>query len=82
MTRVAFRFCFLYFGLFCLWFAQITYAFAGILALWLPAGAVMWQMLLTAPGHTVSMALREVDLSSFTLRNRGFHWVQEYPYFR
>lgn len=49
MTRVAFRFCFLYFGLFCLWFAQITYAFAGILALWLPAGAVMWQMLLTAP---------------------------------
>ncbi len=49
VTRVAFRFCFLYFGLFCLWFAQITYAFAGILALWMPAGAVMWQMLLTAP---------------------------------
>ena len=49
VTRVAFRFCFLYFGLFCLWFAQITFAFAGIIALWLPSGAVMWQMLLTAP---------------------------------
>lgn len=49
MTRVAFRFCFLYFGMFCLWFAQITFAFAGITALWLPSGAVMWQMLLTAP---------------------------------
>ena len=58
VTRVAFRFCFLYFGLFCLWFAQITFAFAGVLALWLPAGAVIWQMTLTAPatgwvGHTL-----------------------------
>lgn len=52
MTRVAFRFCLLYFGLFCLWFAQITYAFAGILVLWLPPGAVMWQMLLTDPIST------------------------------
>ncbi len=62
MTRVAFRFCLLYFGLFCLWFAQITYAFAGILALWLPAGAVMWQMLLTAPATDwVGRALFGVD---------------------
>lgn len=49
VTKIAFRFSFLYFGLFCLWFAQIIYAFAGILALWLPPGAVMWQMLATAP---------------------------------
>ncbi|HEX2283689.1 MAG TPA: DoxX family protein, partial [Mycobacterium sp.] len=27
VTRVAFRFCFIYFGLFCLWFAQITFVF-------------------------------------------------------
>jgi hypothetical protein len=49
VTRVAFRFCFLYFGVFGLWFAQITFTFAGILGLWLPSGAVMWQMSLTAP---------------------------------
>ncbi|MFI2840087.1 DoxX family protein [Mycolicibacterium sp. PDY-3] len=49
VTKVAFRFCVIYFGLFCLWFAQITYAFAGVLALWLPPGAVMWQMLVTDP---------------------------------
>lgn len=49
VTRVAFRFSFLYFGLFCLWFAQILYAFTGILALWLPPGAVIWQMSATAP---------------------------------
>jgi hypothetical protein len=29
----------------------------------------------------VTMALERVDLNSFTLRSRGFHWVQEYPYF-
>lgn len=49
LTRIAFRFCFLYFGLFCLWFAQITFVFTGPLAVLLPAGAVQWQMLLTDP---------------------------------
>lgn len=49
VTKVAFRFCFLYFGLFCLWFAQITFAVVGVLALWLPPEAVIWQMKLTAP---------------------------------
>jgi hypothetical protein len=48
-TRVAFRFCFVYFGLFCLTFAQITFAYAGILGRWLPDKAVMWQMLLLEP---------------------------------
>src|ERR1700758_512214 len=36
VTKIAFRFCFLYFGLFCLLFAQITFAFFGILGHWLP----------------------------------------------
>lgn len=49
LTRIAFRFCFLYFGLFCLWFAQLTFAFTGPLAMLLPDGAVQWQMLLTDP---------------------------------
>jgi hypothetical protein len=45
-TRVAFRFCFVYLGLFCLTFAQITFAFAGALARWLPEHAMLWQMML------------------------------------
>jgi hypothetical protein len=32
-------------------------------------------------GRPVTMSLERVDSSSFTLRSRGFHWVQEYPYF-
>jgi hypothetical protein len=33
-------------------------------------------------GRPVTMSLSRVDLQEFTLHNRGFHWVQEYPYFR
>ncbi|MBU9763231.1 DoxX family protein [Mycobacterium sp. TNTM28] len=44
MTKIAFRFCFLYFGLFCLLFAQITFAFLGVAGSWLPELAVLWQM--------------------------------------
>jgi hypothetical protein len=33
-------------------------------------------------GREVTMALERVDLADFTPQNRGFHWVQEYPYFR
>ncbi|MFE9577223.1 DoxX family protein [Nocardia sp. NPDC006044] len=32
--------------------------------------------------HPVTITLQRVDPNSFTLRNRGFHWVQDYPYFR
>ena len=32
-------------------------------------------------GHPVQMWLDRVDLDQFTLRSRGFHWVQEYPFF-
>ncbi|WP_245548078.1 DoxX family protein [Nocardia pneumoniae] len=33
-------------------------------------------------GTPVTLSLDRVDLNSFPLRSRGFHWVQEYPYFR
>ena len=32
-------------------------------------------------GRPVTMSLERVDLNSFTLRSRGFHWVQDYPFF-
>jgi hypothetical protein len=31
---------------------------------------------------SVTVSLQRIDLNSFTLRNRGFNWVQDYPYFR
>jgi hypothetical protein len=33
-------------------------------------------------GHKVHMLLERVDTNTFTLLNRGFHWVQEFPYNR
>jgi hypothetical protein len=33
-------------------------------------------------GHKVHMVLERVDTNTFTLLNRGFHWVQEVPYNR
>lgn len=49
VTKIAFRFCFVYFGVFCLAFAQITFAFLGVIGQWLPQQAVMWQMLTLDP---------------------------------
>jgi hypothetical protein len=49
VTKIAFRFCFLYFGLFCLLFAQITFAFLGIVGHWLPESAVLWQLAVLDP---------------------------------
>lgn len=49
VTKIAFRFCFVYFGLFCLLFAQILFVFTGIIGQWLPEQAVMGQMLLADP---------------------------------
>lgn len=48
-TRIAFRFCVVYLGSFCLTFAQIVFAFTGLLALLLPDGAVIWQMVALEP---------------------------------
>ncbi|ONM46184.1 DoxX family protein [Nocardia donostiensis] len=33
-------------------------------------------------GTPTSIELERVDENSFPLRSRGFHWIQEYPYFR
>ncbi|QIS14344.1 DoxX family protein [Nocardia arthritidis] len=44
LTRIAFRFTFAYFGLFCVLFAQILFAFAGIATQWLPMDLTIWQM--------------------------------------
>ncbi|MDG4663279.1 DoxX family protein [Mycobacterium sp. 236(2023)] len=52
LTRIAFRFCFLYFGLFCLTFAQILFVYAGILGRWLPEDAIIWQMTVSEPLFT------------------------------
>ncbi|GAS92317.1 DoxX family protein [Mycolicibacterium brisbanense] len=49
VTKTSFRFCFIYFGLFCLLFAQITFAFLGVVGQWLPESAVMWQMTVLGP---------------------------------
>jgi len=43
-TRVAFRFCVAYFGLFCLVFPQITFVFTGAVGAVLPHGAAMRQI--------------------------------------
>ncbi|OBK81650.1 DoxX family protein [Mycolicibacter heraklionensis] len=58
LTRIAFRFCFVYFGLFCLISAQITFVYTGVLANVLPEHAVLWQMTVLEPflssvGHHV-----------------------------
>ncbi|KAF0847778.1 DoxX family protein [Nocardia caishijiensis] len=49
LTRLAFRFCVAYLGLFCLWMAQISYVFLGVIALRIPEDAIAWQLLTLAP---------------------------------
>ncbi len=49
VTRVAFRFCFCYFTLFCLLFPQILFVFTGVLGRLLPDYAVLWQMIAVDP---------------------------------
>ncbi|MFC4374753.1 DoxX family protein [Nocardia halotolerans] len=49
LTRLAFRFSAAYLGLFCLWMAQITFVFFGVLALQLPDKVVLWQIGALAP---------------------------------
>ncbi|MFE3544932.1 DoxX family protein [Nocardia sp. NPDC059177] len=48
-TLLAFRFTVAYLGLFCLWMAQITFVFVGLLVEWMPEDAVAWQILALAP---------------------------------
>ncbi|MFD3744988.1 DoxX family protein [Nocardia sp. NPDC058633] len=49
ITRLAFRFGVAYLGLFCLWMAQVTFVFLGVLALRLPEEAMLWQMIALEP---------------------------------
>ncbi|MFC9896162.1 DoxX family protein [Nocardia sp. NPDC127579] len=49
LARIGFRFCFTYFALFGLLFAQILFVFAGIAVAWLPEDAIHWQMDRVAP---------------------------------
>ncbi|WP_280343682.1 DoxX family protein [Nocardia neocaledoniensis] len=49
ITRIAFRFTVVYLGLFCLWMAQISFVFLGVLARQLPEDAIAWQMMTLAP---------------------------------
>ncbi|MGW5319668.1 DoxX family protein [Nocardia thailandica] len=46
---LAFRFAVAYLGLFCLWFAQITFVFLGVAVRWVPEDLVAWQMLALDP---------------------------------
>jgi hypothetical protein len=48
-TRIAFRFCVVYLGLFCVTFAQITFVVTGVVSQWLPDRAVLWQMIALQP---------------------------------
>ncbi|RDI50616.1 DoxX family protein [Nocardia mexicana] len=49
LARIAFRFCFAYFLLFCLTAAQLVYAFVGVVRQSLPFDAVLFQVRALAP---------------------------------
>ncbi|PXX63923.1 hypothetical protein DFR70_105105 [Nocardia tenerifensis] len=49
LTRIAFRFCFVYFGLFCLIFSQILYVFTGPLGPKLPERAILGLLYTLSP---------------------------------
>jgi hypothetical protein len=48
-TRVAFRFCVIYFGLFCLLYVQIMFVFTGVFGRVLPPEGALWQMSALGP---------------------------------
>ncbi|CAM4317986.1 DoxX family protein [Nocardia ninae] len=57
-TRILFRFCFLYFGLYCLAAPVMLYEFTGLFRSWLPDDALIWLIRLLEPalswvGHTI-----------------------------
>jgi hypothetical protein len=49
LTRVAFRFGVVYFGLFCLLYVQVMFVLTGVLGALLPPGAQFWQMSALSP---------------------------------
>ncbi|WP_280371406.1 DoxX family protein [Nocardia wallacei] len=77
-TRIAFRFTFLYFGLFCLVYPQPIYEFVGWFGTWLPDDAVLWQARVLEPvlswvGRTVFGA--DVRLHFNGSGDQGIFWV-------
>ncbi|MEV0359967.1 DoxX family protein [Nocardia sp. NPDC050697] len=79
LTRIAFRFGVVYFGLYLLLFAQMLYVYAGIAAQWLPDSAVLWQMRLVQ--GPVAWTGRHVFDADAVLRDNGSGdqtaiWVQ------
>ncbi|MEU1521050.1 DoxX family protein [Nocardia rhamnosiphila] len=78
-TRILFRFCILYFGLFCLVSPVMLFEFTGLFGARLPDDAVFWQVRLTEPalswvGHTVF----DVDVALYMngSGDQGIYWVQ------
>ena len=57
-TRVAFCFCVVYFGLFCLLYVQIMFVFTGVFGAKLPPNATVWQM--SALGPIIEWVGRQV----------------------
>ncbi|WP_245670903.1 DoxX family protein [Nocardia flavorosea] len=79
VTRILFRFCFLYLGLFCLASPVMLFEFTGLFGRWLPDDAVFWQVRLTEPalswvGDTVFGI--EVALYMNGSGDQGIYWVQ------
>ncbi len=79
VTRILFRFCFLYLGLFCLASPVMLFEFTGLFGAWLPDDAVFWQVRLTEPvlswvGHTLFGI--DVALHMNGSGDQGIYWVQ------
>ncbi|WP_245567980.1 DoxX family protein [Nocardia jiangxiensis] len=79
-TRIAFRFCFLYFGLFCVLYPQLLFAFLGWFGSprWLPDDAVVWQVRVLEPvyrwvGRTVFGV--DAELNSSGSGDLALLWV-------
>lgn len=78
-TLVAFRFCFVYFVLYCLGFAQILFVLLGVLVERLPDRAALWQMQRVGP--MVEVVARHVLGVEVSLHadsgsgDQGYMWV-------
>lgn len=79
-TRIAFRLCFLYFGLFCVLYPQLLFAFLGWFGShrWLPDDAVIWQVRVLEPvyrwvGRTVFGV--DAELNSSGSGDLALLWV-------
>ncbi|WP_433656711.1 DoxX family protein [Nocardia sp. CA-128927] len=79
LTRIAFRFCFTYFGLFCLIFPQFLFVYTGVLGDKLPKMAILWPYYQLSPvfewvGRHVFGADVALHLDSHS-GDQGIMWV-------